>query len=104
MRRLPGCPRIVQGRSPHHRKLTLILTALTAVIWLSVWGAVTVSAADGAPQPNQPATASNPKSDDNDGSSEAKDDGPINPSDAEKAKAAALKIAGGGMGSGRREG
>lgn len=78
------------------KKLTLILTALTAVICLSVWGAVTVSAADGAPQPNQPATASNPKSDDNDGSNEAKDDGQINPSDADKAKAAALKIAGSG--------
>jgi uncharacterized membrane protein YkoI len=85
------------------KRLTLIITALTAVICLSVWGAVTVSAADGASQPNKPVAAGNAKSDegngeakDDNGPGEAKDDGPINPSDAEKAKAAALKIAGGG--------
>jgi uncharacterized membrane protein YkoI len=78
-------------------KLMLILTVLGAVIALAAWGAVTVAAADGAPQPNQPAASDSAKSDDDNGNGETKDDdGAISPADADKAKAAALKIAGGG--------
>jgi hypothetical protein len=83
------------------KKLTLILAALAAVICLSIWGVVTVSAADGAGQPNKPAKSDDDNGngeakDDDNGNGEANDDGPINPSNADKAKAAALKIAGGG--------
>lgn len=73
-------------------KLTLMLTALLAVIALSAWGAMTGNAAEGAPQTNPPAAARN----DEDGEAKNDSEGSISPADAEKAKAAALKIAGGG--------
>ena len=77
-------------------KLMLMFTILLAVIALSVWGVVTAGA-EGAPQPNTPAAASGSKADDDDnGGAKDDSDGPITPGDAEKASAAALRIAGGG--------
>jgi hypothetical protein len=78
-------------------KPILMLLVLVAVIAVAVWGAITSNAAEGSPQPNQPAMTGNSNGDDGNGEAANDDgDGSITPAEAEQAKAAALAIAGGG--------
>lgn len=105
-------------------KFILALAVLLAVVAVSVWGALAVGSANGAStadqpmvagnarasKPNQPAAtgkarasnqkgralAGNAAGDDENGEGQDDSDGSITPAEAESAKAAALKIAGGG--------
>ena len=76
------------------KRLLGFTALLAALLALALWGLMSGNSAEGAPQPDQPALSKTTADDDANGKDDS--DGSISAADAEKAKAAALKITGGG--------